>query len=180
MPYEEIFTKPELENGKNMEIRHLSELDDRMVISRIYEESWKCTYKDIIPQSYLESIPSGKWATHLDNIGMNTLVILENSQIIGTSSYCKSRFSDFADFGEIVSIYLLPEYMGKGYGKKLLEAVKDELVALGYRSIFLWVLEDNIRARAFYEKAGFSLSGNLMSNNIGGKDLRELQYCYQV
>lgn len=36
---------------------------------------------------------------------MNTLVAVEKGEFIGTASYCKSSFSDFKDFGEIVSIY---------------------------------------------------------------------------
>lgn len=99
---------------------------------------------------------------------------------IGTSSYCKSRFPDFSDFGETVSIYFLPQYIGKGYGKLLLDAVIGELEQLGFDEIFLWVLEDNLKARKFYEKAGFTLSGNYLDDNIGGKELRVIQYCCSV
>lgn len=161
-----------------MEIRHIQRNDDILAISRIYEESWKFAYKDIIPKTYLESIPAGRWAPNIEKEGMNTLVLIEDGMFIGTSGYCKSRFSDFSDLGEIVSIYLLPQYIGKGYGKLLLNAVKEELGQLGFNEIFLWVLEDNIRARKFYEKAGFTTSGNYLNDNIGGKDLRELQYKY--
>ncbi|MDE6530624.1 MAG: GNAT family N-acetyltransferase [Lachnospiraceae bacterium] len=161
-----------------MEIRHIQKSDDRLAISRIYEESWKFAYKDIIPESYLESIPAGCWASNIEKEGMNTLVLIEDGMFIGTSSYCKSRFSDFSDLGEIVSIYFLPQYIGKGYGKLLLDAVIEELGQLGFDEIFLWVLEDNLRARKFYEKAGFTPSGNYLNDNIGGKDLREMQYKY--
>lgn len=163
-----------------MEIRHIRQSDDRFAISRIYEESWKFAYKDIIPQNYLESIPVGHWVSNLDKEGMNTLVMIEDGIFIGTSSYCKSRFSDFSNFGEIVSIYLLPQYIGKGYGKLLLDAVVGELAHLGFYDIFLWVLEDNLRARKFYEEAGFTLSENYLDDNIGGKDLREIQYCRRL
>ena len=163
-----------------MEIRHIRQSDDRFAISRIYEESWKFAYKDIIPQNYLESIPVGHWVSNLDKERMNTLVMIEDDIFIGTSSYCKSRFSDFSNFGEIVSIYLLPQYIGKGYGKLLLDAVVGELAHLGFYDIFLWVLEDNLRARKFYEKAGFTLSENYLDDNIGGKELREIQYCFQI
>lgn len=162
-----------------MEIRHISQNDDRLAISRIYEESWKFAYKDIIPQSYLESIPAGGWVSNLDKDGMNTLVMIEDDTFIGTASYCKSRFPDFDGFGEIVSIYLLPQYMGKGYGKYLLDAVVRELEYLGFQDIFLWVLEDNLRARKFYEKAGFIPGQNYLDDNIGGKGLREIQYYLQ-
>lgn len=163
-----------------MEIRHIKQDDNKFAISRIYEESWKFAYKEIIPKDYLDSIPSGNWAANLDKEGMNTLVLIEDGIFIGTSSYCKSRFSDFSNFGEIVSIYLLPQYIGKGYGKYLLAAAVKELELLGFFDIFLWVLEDNFRARRFYEKEGFVFSGKYLYNNIGGKALRELQYCHSV
>lgn len=163
-----------------MEIRHIKKSDDLFAISRIYERSWKYAYSGIIPKSYLDGIPSGKWIPHLDNAKMNTLVAVEKGEFIGTASYCKSRFSDFKDFGEIVSIYFLPEYMGKGYGKKLIKAVIEELMKLGYRDILLWVLEDNKRARVFYEKAGFTFGNCFLDDNIGGKKLREALYCYHI
>lgn len=163
-----------------VEIRHIKQGDDRLAISHIYEESWKFAYKNIIPQSYLDSIPTGRWASSLDKEGMNTLVLIEDGMFIGTSSYCKSRFPDFSDFGEIVSIYFLPQYIGKGYGKLLLDAVIGELEQLGFDEIFLWVLENNLRVRKFYEKASFTLSGNYLDDSIGGKELREIQYCCSV
>lgn len=165
---------------KLMGIRHLNQDDDRLAISRIYEESWKFAYKGIIPQSYLESIPVGQWCSNLDKEGRNTLVLIDNDTLIGTSSYCASRFSDFSNWGEIVSIYLLPQYMGKGYGKLLLAAVVGELERLGFHDIFLWVLEDNANARKFYEKEGFTLCENYLDDNIGGKKLREVSYCCSV
>lgn len=163
-----------------MKIRHIKQYDDRFAISRIYEESWKFAYKDIIPQNYLDSIPASCWSVNLDKEGMNTLVLIEDGIFIGTSSYCKSRFSDFSNFGEIVSIYLLPQYIGKGYGKQLLSAAVGELEHLGFSDIFLWVLKDNSRAIKFYEKEGFEFSGNYLDNNIGGKEVREIQYFCSV
>lgn len=159
-----------------MEIRHMKQTDDKYAISRIYEESWKFAYKDIIPQNYLENIPVGRWIPNLDKEGMNTLVVIEDGTFVGTSCYCKSRFFDFDNFGEIVSIYFLPQYIGKGYGKRLLDVAIGELVHLGFQDIFLWVLEDNLRARQFYEKVGFMPSENYLDDNIGGIELREIQY----
>ena len=49
-----------------MEIRYLNNSDDPMQVSAIYEQSWKCAYKGIIPQSYLDSIPEGKWANVIE------------------------------------------------------------------------------------------------------------------
>ncbi len=163
-----------------MEIRPIQPDDDRMSISRIYEESWKFAYKGIIPQAYLDSIPKGQWASKLDQEGVGSLVAVEDGRLIGTSSYCKSRWAEFGEAGEIISIYFLPQYMGRGYGEALLHAVAGELQKGGFDDIFLWVLEENGRARRFYEKCGFSPSGHEMMHEIGGKKLRELQYCLML
>lgn len=163
-----------------MEIRYMMPTDDRMAISKVYEESWKCAYKGIISQDYLDSIPKGQWISNLDNPNRKTLVCIDNGRIMGTSSFCKCRFEQFNGWGEVISIYLLPAYMGKGYGKILLESVIVELNKLGYKDTFLWVLEENIRARKFYEKVGFVKTDDFLNVEIGGKDLREIGYVYKV
>ena len=161
-----------------MEIRKTKKSDDINAIGKIYEKSWKFAYNGIIPKDYLDSISGDKWLPHFENGSMNSLVLIENNEFIGTSSYCKSRSKEFNDFGEIVSIYLLPEHMGKGYGKILFEATLNELTKLGYKNVFLWVLEENTRARRFYEKQKFKLSDKSNYINIGSKNLKEVAYMY--
>lgn len=157
-----------------MEIRPLRETDSLLEVSRIYEESWKSAYRGIVPQSYLDGIPAGLWAAALD--GRDSLVLTEHGRLIGTSSVCPSRWPDYPEFGEVVSLYLLPEYMGLGYGGPLLEAAVETLGEQGFRDVLLWVLEDNRRARRFYEKHGFRPAGDVMEQEIGGKRLREVLY----
>ncbi len=161
------------------EIRYVNRDDDPLEISEIYEKSWKYAYKDIIPQSFLDSIPSGRWAGKINKNGMNSLIMILNGKIIGTAGLCRSRWERFSDHGEIVSIYFLPEYMGKGYGTLLLKRCIVELNRLGFDKILLWVLEDNAKARKFYEKNGFVLTDEYMTDNIGGKELREVMYSYR-
>lgn len=163
-----------------MIIRKINQTDSRYEISNIYEQSWKYAYKGIISQDYLDNIPSGQWCGAFDNPNRHTLIMLDGNKIIGTSSYCKSRFDDYKEWGEIISIYFLPEYMGRGYGKRLLEKSVNELKAMGFKTIFLWVLEDNHKARHFYERFGFKYSGEYFEDNIGSKQLRELQYVYNL
>lgn len=163
-----------------MEIRDLLPSDDRFSVSRIYEESWRYAYKGIVPQGFLDGISEGSWVKNLEREGIFHLVAVEDGKLIGTSGYCRSRFEKYADFGEIISIYFLPDHMGKGYGKKLLAAVVEKLSKMGFRDVFLWVLEENHNARAFYERCGFFPSGEKMTSEIGEKVLTELQYCYHI
>ena len=163
-----------------MEIRRLRESDSRLEVSRIYEESWKYAYRGIVPQDYLDAIPAGRWAAALDGADWDSLVLTENGKLIGTACVCPSRWPELPDFGEIVSLYLLPEYIGRGYGRPLLEAAVETLAGQGYRDVLLWVLEDNHRARAFYEKQGFRFGGTRMESDVGGKPLGELLYLRHI
>lgn len=162
-----------------MEIRYLTHSDNRLEISKIYEASWKYAYRDIIPQAYLDSIPKGNWAAALDAADRQTLVCLDDGNYIGTSSFGKSRLAQYPDCGEIISIYLLPEYIGKGYGKALLKAVVSELKKQGFEEVFLWALEDNTKAKNFYTHFGFAITEDRLNIKIGGKELREVRFVYK-
>lgn len=159
-----------------MEIRHLLPGDSRTAVSRVYEKSWKYAYRGIIPQDYLDSIPEGRWAANLDHPDRHTLLCVDGGEIVGTSSFCRSRWEQYDGWGEVVSIYLLPDHMGKGLGILLMERTVLELRKLGYKNIFLWVLAENTRARAFYERFGFRRTEDLQTGSIGGRDLREIRY----
>lgn len=159
-----------------MEIRYITPDDDMSEISGIYEQSWKFAYKDIIPQTFLDSIPKGKWVNTFSKGGLESLVMTENGKPIGTASFCPSRWDKFKEYGEIVSIYFLPDHIGKGYGKALFERCITELKVKGFDKVLLWVLEDNTRARRFYKKNGFVCQNEFLEDNIGGKDLREVMY----
>lgn len=103
-----------------MEIRQLLPEDDRLAVSRIYAESWRHAYKGIVPQAFLDGLSEDNCGKKIDTEGRYNLVAVADGKLVGTSSYCKSRFPEYAEYGEIVSIYFLPEYMGKGYGKSFL------------------------------------------------------------
>lgn len=152
-----------------METRPLRETDSQLAVSRIYEESWRSAYRGLVPQAYLDGIPAGHWEANLDQGDRRSLVLEEDGALIGTACVSPSRWPEHPEFGEIVSLYLLPEYMGRGYGRPLLEAAVRELEGRGFRDILLWVLEKNRRARRFYEKNGFRFGGTRMESAVGGK-----------
>lgn len=64
---------------------------------------------------------------------------MEKGSIIGCVAYGKARDKSLFSWGKIVSIYLLPEYFGKGYGNKLLESALLDLKQSGFQNIYLWV-----------------------------------------
>ena len=63
------------------------------------------------------------------------------------------------DAVEICEFYVEPFFKGKGIGKKLIQQVILEARTSKRNKIFLWVIEDNLSARKFYENNGFIASG---------------------
>ena len=63
------------------------------------------------------------------------------------------------DTVEICEFYVEPFFKGKGIGKELIQQVIFEARMSKKTKIFLWVIEDNLSARKFYENNGFIASG---------------------
>ena len=80
---------------------------------------------------------------------------------------------------ELYALYVRPAWWSTGTGRALMDRVLARSVAVGYSSLTLWVLQDNRRARRFYERAGFGPDG---ATNVltGLGDVLELRYRQQL
>lgn len=145
-------------------------------VSHIYALSWKTGYKNIIPQDYLDNLSMERWTPFLKNSLFDGFVLKVKGEYVATSSISSARDEDMRGWGEVVSLYVLPNHFYKGYGKLLLSFVVSELKNQGYNNIYLWVLEDNKQAINFYERNGFSTNGDKKVITIAGTELMELKY----
>ena len=64
-----------------------------------------------------------------------------------------------APVGEVYAFYLHPDAWGSGCAPALMAACEDWLRGQSFTTAVLWVLRDNPRGRAFYEKAGWQPTG---------------------
>lgn len=135
-------------------------IEDAMGIAKVHVDTWRSTYKNIIPQSFLDNLSyesrSNLWKSTIPD---GNVFVAENEagEIIGFSSGGKERSGEFADFkGELSSIYILEEYQGRRIGKQLVSPVIQLIKNLGMNSMLVCVLEDN-PSKSFYEKLGGSL-----------------------
>jgi GNAT superfamily N-acetyltransferase len=78
--------------------------------------------------------------------------------------------------GMLFALYLEPDVIGSGIGRALLAHAVDELRALGFSDAVLWVLEENRRARRFYEIAGWRFDGTRKDYERDGAPRHELRY----
>ena len=149
---------------------------DASRVSHIYAASWKAAYRGIVPQDYLDSLDPEYWTPFFSDPGRVGFLLRVDGRDAGAVAICPARDEAMPGWGELISIYLLPEYQGRGYGRRLFSHALGELGKLGFPNVYLWVLEENAPARRFYELCGFAPTGDRCCFTIGGRELAEVRY----
>ncbi|WP_028022468.1 GNAT family N-acetyltransferase [Enterovibrio calviensis] len=136
--------------------------EDIDAISLISVEGWKYAYKGIMSDEDLKSINPKTRAKRRVKLTsenrLSTFVCGYQGSLVGFVDFEKSRDDDSHDcVGEVWAIYILPQFIGKNFGKELIALSLQELSQMGFSEVTIWVLEDNQLARRFYERQGFQL-----------------------
>lgn len=121
-------------------------------ISNLYYQTWQYAYVGIVPQALLDNLRVDIW--HPETRWNNTLVALNGDKVVGVCSFGPARRKKYQGFGEIYTLYILPEYQHQGIGQKLFTAALENL-AKKFNDFYLIVLKKNLIAQAFYEMFGF-------------------------
>jgi ribosomal protein S18 acetylase RimI-like enzyme len=172
-----------MSNGAAVEIR-AAQPEDAGRIAEIHVRSWQHAYLGLIPQDYLDALDPaqrrGMWDRSLETADWSrggTLVIMAGGRLAGFAHVHEARDADAApSVGEIWAIYLEPEAWGKGLGRELMAAALRALAEIGYDEATLWVLDSNVRARRFYEAAGFTPDGAVQDDDARGFRIHEVRY----
>lgn len=149
-------------------------------IGYIHATAWHQAYEGIVPDAFLNLFtPANRAASFRKNAPIwdaEAYLFMAEEQAAGLAFLTKDHEETAAEnSGEISAIYFLSDYWGTEYTHKAMDFCIERLKELGYKSISIWVLEDNIRARRFYEKYGFGLSGATKEIHLGNS-LSEVQY----
>lgn len=139
--------------------------------SLVHWQTWREVYDDLLPAEFQETMTLEKCRFFSQKYPENTLIAMDGKKVIGFISY--GNFRDEAiQAGEIIALYVLKDYYGKGVSEQLMHAA---FVALDqFSEIYLWVLKDNKRAIAFYQKMGFTFDGQEQILKLG-KPVKELR-----
>ena len=148
--------------------------EDAEAIAAIHVRAWQEAYAHVFPPERLaaldEAARARQWREGLES-GWQTLVTEDLSGFVGVGP---SR--DVEGEGELYAIYVDPQQWGTGRGRTLMERGLEELRAQGFEEATLWVLEDNPRARRFYEAAGWRLDGAAKEDEFLGTPVYEVRY----
>lgn len=139
--------------------------------SLVHWQTWREAYDDLLPANYQETMTLEKCRFFSQKYPENTLIAMDGKKVVGFISYGNYR-DETIQAGEIIALYVLKDYYGKGVSKQLMHAA---FVALDqFSEIYLWVLKDNKRAIAFYQKMGFTFDGQEQILKLG-KPVKELR-----
>ncbi|MGD6960503.1 N-acetyltransferase family protein [Rossellomorea aquimaris] len=159
-----------------------ADINDARGIAKVQVDSWKTTYKDIVPDDYLIRMSYEsrelKWKDIISNGGV--VFAAENSagEIVGFSSCGPQRDNKYSSFrGELYAIYILKEYQRSGLGKLLLNPIIDEFLEQEIFAMTVIVLKDN-NSRLFYEVLG-AKKIDTIETEISGRRLREFVYGWE-
>lgn len=141
-------------------------------ITDVQVASWRAGYAHVFPESllYADDFDSSRrafWTGWRFAPGHRLAVAVEISDDDGTervlafSNYGpeRERARGVTGRGELYAFYAHPDAWGTGAAPALMQFTEERLQAEGFQSAVLWVLDDNPRARRFYEKFGWSATG---------------------
>lgn len=132
---------------------------DAPAVASIQVRAWRKAYATIIDSAYLSSLNVEKkiidWQTGMEvNDDVTRLLVCKNQKVLGFAVGLENRDSIEDADAELAAIYIDPDHWNKRLGGKLFLKMEDEFRIKGFRSYFVWVLEENFLARRFYEKRG--------------------------
>jgi ribosomal protein S18 acetylase RimI-like enzyme len=155
---------------------------DVTAIAHLHAESWRSAYRGILSDDYLEKHAHGDrlaaWQERFSAVAPNPMFVLvadAGTQLAGFACVFPNEDAVFGSF--LDNLHVAPQLTGQGIGRQLLSEAAARLLRSGSRTgLYLWVLEQNHRARRFYEKAGGIFEGSVVSSMPDGQRVVALRF----
>ena len=156
-------------------------VEDALGIAAAHIASWQTAYRGLLPQSLLDGLSverrTGQWHREIQRGNVDVQVATDPAgHVGGFIATGRSRDTDATDtVGELIAIYVRPQLWSRGVGGSL-HATGIAGLATRFEQATLWVLEGNVRSRAFYERQGWQPDGTVKRDTIGDADVLEVRY----
>jgi ribosomal protein S18 acetylase RimI-like enzyme len=154
-----------------------ADIDDAAAIASVHVRAWQAAYRHIFGAA-LDTLSlearERMWRGWLGRPEALVLCAEQGGAVVGFASV--GAAVDDAAMGELYALYLLPEAWGSGLAPLLADAAVAALAANGFSEAVLWVLEDNPRARRFYERTDWVADGGARIGEHLGVATPELRY----
>jgi ribosomal protein S18 acetylase RimI-like enzyme len=168
-------------------IREITDAD-LGAVAEIHVRTWRFAYAGIVPDDVLAALDPAVFAERRRGRpappGGQTVVADDGEVLSGFASFGPARVPDGFDTsaGELYTIYIDPEFQGRGIGTLLFDHAVAGLTAAGFPEMRLWVLTGNHPARRFYERRGMAPDGttHLYTPRGSTAELPELRYSVRL
>ncbi|MDQ6917345.1 MAG: GNAT family N-acetyltransferase [Pseudomonadota bacterium] len=137
--------------------------DDAEAIARVRVDSWRETYRGLIPQSYLDAMQIDASRALWDKVltakseTVSVLVAEHGTDVVGFGSGNLLAQPKHGFDAELSAIYIRREFQHAGIGRRLVAEIAQAQRARGAAGMIVWVIAGNKAARAFYERLGAEL-----------------------
>ena len=160
---------------------------DAPAVAEIHVRSWQKAYRGMLSDEVLDSLSVSEWTEKRRKFLQQPAPeqrfwILEAGQLMeGFLDMGASRDAPAGDrVAEIYAIYLHPRCWGQGLGRTLMDRAIQDLRSGNWQQVELWVLEQNLQARRFYEAAGFNADGATRPDSFRGCTWTDLRYTLRL
>ncbi len=154
---------------------------DASEIAKVYVDSWRESYAGLIPDWVLLNMSYRRltraWERAIRTAGKDEAVLVAEDPshgIVGLGSCGPTRDRVLAFNGEVYTLYVHPNNVGQGVGRKLIVSLFDHLKGRGHPSVLVWALAQN-PSRHFYK----ALGGGIVATRQGrqwGVAIHEVAY----
>lgn len=161
-----------------------AKISDVHQIAKVRNDTWKTTYKGIISDNYLEHLNDESKAQSCARF-LNE----SNKYILVHEFDANKLINGFIQFGtpnedmevdsEIYALYVLEEFQGQGIGKLLIKKAMELLKTNGMKTAILWVFQDNLNAKSFYEHIGGTRHKTKLIR-IGDEEIISCSYLFHL
>ena len=131
----------------------------------VHAASWQASHRHFCPEEFVLRFDARRQTEYLLE-GMRRgkqVWLLIDPEPAGLIS-----LTETGEGSLIEDLYVLPRLEGRGYGGALLKAA----IAQARGPVYLWILNNNLKALDYYQKRGFALSGR---EKPLSESLRELE-----
>jgi ribosomal protein S18 acetylase RimI-like enzyme len=151
---------------------------DAADLARIYISSWRDAYAGILPHALLgnmsQTAHTARWKSTISGPGGVLIAEDADEGPIGLASFGAARDHGLGLDGEIYTLYVDPEFLGRGAGSALLHGAFASLKERKFHSCLVWSHALN-NARFFYEAMGGQRMAE-RTTRLGGTPVPEIGF----
>jgi len=161
-------------------------IDDIEAFVTMKNDAWRWAYAGILPDEHLAGLTVQEQAdawreAFLERDDPGVVLALDGQRVVGVASFGPTRDADApGQTGEIGMLYVAPDHIDTGLGRRLLGEALGNLGRAGFARATLWVLEANARGRGFYEHMGWRPDGTRSTHMVECANFPLLRYAVDL